>query len=87
MFVADRKLLPALHISSYDRLGIQLAENEPLLVVAMVDEQPHLFFFCGLLIGNFDFDVLALLVFAHCALTVHFTATQVPSAPSRLRRD
>ena len=78
LFVTDGELLTAFHISGYDRLGIEFAKDEALLVVAVVNEQPHPFLLCGLLVDDFDFDVVALLVFAHCALTLHFIASQVP---------
>lgn len=38
LFVTDSELLPAFHIGGYNRLGIQLAKDESLLVVAVVNE-------------------------------------------------
>lgn len=86
LLVADCELLPAFHIGRYNRLGIQLAKDEPLLIVAVVNEEPHPFLFCGLLVEDFDFDVIALLVFAHYALTLHFIATHTPKCGGSVRR-
>lgn len=80
--IAHRELLTESHVRVRDRLIVKRPENKPLFVVAVFDQHPHPFACAKLLVCDFNFDVIALSVFAHtvsslCVALTRLTLSQV----------
>ncbi|SRR6266436_579354 len=64
--VADSQLLSNLEAYMEDWLAVQPTEDDPVLVIAGLNLNPHPFTLAGRIVREFDFYMIARLIKGHC---------------------
>jgi hypothetical protein len=73
------------HVRVNDGLRVQRAENNAIVLVAPVNQQPHLLVCSGLLFHDINFHMVAMAISSQCVLLQRHGSGGVPSVALSLR--